>query len=463
MSDLDEFGIPEEEWSLLTNALAEPVEQLIVVESKDPGQLREIERRLPELIGRRRLLRQAVDFNAMREPENVWKTAQSYIQSTNTDNNGFELTPSPHRGRSAWGRLKAGKASDSACPHPNPPPLGEGTLLELNSTVLTTSIPLLVVVMDVWPTPDDGEAVKQLVAFWRGMNQLREQWHSLPAQVLFLLSPAAYRHLSLNADHLKRWISLKLRMWKGSTDLEVLARPGSIAVGGNVHGNVYTGQPPKDGLLASEIYSAMLVRLLEEAIIREESKSDLVRRYYLPLITESLAMGERQVAVTWRGKIGDLEGLAQEEREALKKLDEQLAEPADKFRFDVFFSYNSQYRTIVRELASALQKRGLKVWLDEDQTALLDALDRSASAAVLIGKGGLSTWQKKEMLLYYFRDNRPIIPVLLPDAPKNLTLPPFLANRSWVDLRQGITESKIDQLVWGITGKKPQSSDRRSG
>ena len=98
MSDLDEFGIPEEEWSLLTNALAEPVEQLIVVESKDPRQLREIERRLPELIGRRRLLRQAVDFNAMREPENVWKTAQSLTQPVNinvVELSRQEISPTP--------------------------------------------------------------------------------------------------------------------------------------------------------------------------------------------------------------------------------------------------------------------------------------------------------------------------------------------------------------------------------
>ena len=138
MSDVDEFGIPEEEWSLLTAALAEPVEQLIVVESKDPDQLREVERRLPELIGTRRLLRQAVDFNAMREPENVWKTAQSYIQSTNTDINAIELTPSPHGGRPGWGRSNGSEASDLTRPHPNPPPWVEGTV-ELNATVLAGS------------------------------------------------------------------------------------------------------------------------------------------------------------------------------------------------------------------------------------------------------------------------------------------------------------------------------------
>ena len=410
--------------------------------------------------------------------------------------------------------------TDLYCPHPNPPPWGEEAL-KLNSTVLNPPIPMLVVVMDVWPTPNDAEAVKQLAVFWRVMNQLREQWHSLPAQVLFLLSPAAYKHLSLNADHLKRWVSLKLRMWQGSTDLEVLARPGGkantpqplhfagsqirlqrlvelgelsreeyelltrgrstfaftgngaiaqsggvaasnhgVAIRGDIHGDVYKviGEPPN--------YRAEMVRLLEEAILRGESISEQVRRYYLPLITESLAMGDRQAALTWREKIGGFKGLTQEDREALNKLDEQLAEPAGKSRFDVFFSYNLQDRTTVRELASALQKRGLKVWLDEEQilAGMGWAIDtevgirNSASLAVLIGKYPLSRPQHFDMeyVQSITTDCYPrILPVLLPSAPKYLTLPPFLDNYQWLDLRQGITEAKIDQLVWGITGKKP--------
>ena len=42
----------------------------------------------------------------------------------------------------------------------------------------------------------------------------------------------------------------------------VAAGDGGIAIGGNVHGDVYLGEPPKDGLQALEIYRAVLVRSL---------------------------------------------------------------------------------------------------------------------------------------------------------------------------------------------------------
>ncbi|MCX7112343.1 MAG: toll/interleukin-1 receptor domain-containing protein [Proteobacteria bacterium] len=345
-------------------------------------------------------------------------------------------------------------------------------------------IPLLVVVIAIWPGQDNGKATKQLAAFWRGMNQFRERWHSLSAQVLFLLSPIAYKHLSLNADHLKRWISLKLRLWEGSTDLEVLARPGMeantppplrINVPSTDNENVSAPSINGSNPTASEKFFLTRQILgfqgpqLEKAIRRGESKSDQVKRYYLPMIAESLAMGDRQGAKNLREEIGGLEGLGQEECEALKKLDGQLAEPTNTHRFDVFISYRKRDRDTVRKLLSALRKRGLKVWWEEEQilsgiswqTVLGAGLRDSASIAVLIGKDGLGTWQLREIqavLREIARYKLPIIPVLLPDAPKNLTLPPFLANRSWVDLRQGITEAKIDQLVWGITGKKPSVS-----
>ena len=53
------------------------------------------------------------------------------------------------------------------------------------------------------------------------------------------------------------------------------------------------------------------------------------------------------------------------------------------------------------------------------------------------------------------RDGRPVIPVLLPYAPTKSELPMFLSNRTWVDLREGLRKVGLDQLVWGITGVKP--------
>ncbi len=51
----------------------------------------------------------------------------------------------------------------------------------------------------------------------------------------------------------------------------------------------------------------------------------------------------------------------------------------------------------------------------------------------------------------------PVIPVLLPDAPTEPKLPPFLQGLTWVDFRLEYPEP-MGQLTWGITGQKPQGN-----
>ena len=108
----------------------------------------------------------------------------------------------------------------------------------------------------------------------------------------------------------------------------------------------------------------------------------------------------------------------------------------------------------MRRLARALESRGLRVWLDEDQLVpgrpwqeeLEKIIQTTESAAVLIGENGFGSWETPEMrvcLDEYVRRKLPVIPVLLPDAPKELELPPFLRSFTWVDLRGGVTLSLI--------------------
>ena len=42
----------------------------------------------------------------------------------------------------------------------------------------------------------------------------------------------------------------------------------------------------------------------------------------------------------------------------------------------------------------------------------------------------------------------------LPGAPSQPDLQMFLGNRTWVDLRNGLTTDAVEKLVWGITGTK---------
>lgn len=131
--------------------------------------------------------------------------------------------------------------------------------------------------------------------------------------------------------------------------------------------------------------------------------------------------------------------------------------------FDVFLSHNSKDKPAVRELSRRLVERNIRVWLDEDQLIpgrnwqplLEQGIAESKTGAVLVGKDGLGPWVDEEMqalLRQAASDGKPVIPVLLPRAPKKPELPLFLTNRTWADLRGGFTDQGLDKLVWGITG-----------
>jgi hypothetical protein len=137
--------------------------------------------------------------------------------------------------------------------------------------------------------------------------------------------------------------------------------------------------------------------------------------------------------------------------------------------FDVFLSHSSHDKPAVRQLKAMVVKHDLAVWLDEDQLQpgipwqpLLErGIKSSRSVAVLIGNDGLAPWESEEMraaLQLAVQDGRPVIPVLLPGSTRAPELPLFLANRTWVDLRDGWTDEGMAKLVWGITGRKPRSS-----
>jgi nucleotide-binding universal stress UspA family protein len=134
--------------------------------------------------------------------------------------------------------------------------------------------------------------------------------------------------------------------------------------------------------------------------------------------------------------------------------------------FDVFLSHNSKDKLTVRAVGEALKARGLRVWLDEWelvpgrpwQEDLEEIIQSTKSAAVLVGADGFGPWETPEMrgLLSEFVNRKlPVIPVLLPDAPKQPVLPLFLKQFTWVDLRGGLTNDGVNRLIWGITGKKP--------
>lgn len=144
-------------------------------------------------------------------------------------------------------------------------------------------------------------------------------------------------------------------------------------------------------------------------------------------------------------------------------------------KFDVFLCHNSEDKPAVITIAEQLQEQGVKPWLDVWelqpgvvwQTALEQQIENIEAVAVFTGKKGLGPWQEEEVracLQEFILRKCPVIPVLLSDAEAQPQLPLFLRNRHWVDFRIQSPDPLV-QLVWGITGRRPQriTSSRSSG
>lgn len=126
--------------------------------------------------------------------------------------------------------------------------------------------------------------------------------------------------------------------------------------------------------------------------------------------------------------------------------------------FDVFLAHNSQDKPLVRAIANKLKRRGIKVWIDEEQIlpgrpfqdVIQQAIQNVKSAAIFIGSGGLGKWQVLEQrsLISRFVDaDIPVIPVLLPGVdciPEHLL---FLKELNWVSFANGIDDVEaLDKL-----------------
>jgi hypothetical protein len=136
--------------------------------------------------------------------------------------------------------------------------------------------------------------------------------------------------------------------------------------------------------------------------------------------------------------------------------------------YDVFLCYNSKDKEQVMTIGTRLKERGILPWLDvwevrpgtRWQRELRRHLRSIKSVAVFIGEKGPGVWQELEVelaLQELAKRDRPIIPVILEGRQGHPRLPPFLDLWHLVDMRQRDPDP-FEQLVWGITGKKPLTS-----
>jgi hypothetical protein len=136
--------------------------------------------------------------------------------------------------------------------------------------------------------------------------------------------------------------------------------------------------------------------------------------------------------------------------------------------FDVFLCHHSKDKPAVKEIGERLKERGILPWLDEWerrpgltwQRLLENQIQQIKSAAVFVGQEGIGPWQDQELeafLRQFVKRECPVIPVVLPDCEKPPELPIFLQGRIGVDFRKNDPDP-MEQLVWGITGKRDDSS-----
>jgi hypothetical protein len=139
--------------------------------------------------------------------------------------------------------------------------------------------------------------------------------------------------------------------------------------------------------------------------------------------------------------------------------------------FDVFLCHNSEDKRSIRQIARALQSRGVQPWFDEwhapPGTRWIWELERQLnsvrSAAIFIGESGLGPWQRQEMeglLVRLNREETPLIPVILRNGAEPTALPLFLEGLGYVDMRKRSASDKLAEAIRKANGTKPASRRR---
>lgn len=139
-------------------------------------------------------------------------------------------------------------------------------------------------------------------------------------------------------------------------------------------------------------------------------------------------------------------------------------------KFDVVLCHNSKDKPEVEKIRIELLQRGIDSWLDKYdfepfrpwQNQLEEIIGQIKAVAIFIGSSGVGPWAHIEMNLSFaefVKRNLRMGLVILPSCKYTLTeleeqTPRLLRSFHWVDFRQHDPEP-LGQLIWGITGIKP--------
>ena len=296
-------------------------------------------------------------------------------------------------------------------------------------------------------------------AFWRGFLRLQQcdmqtyklAWRS-PIHRAFVMAKMKIRHTRTMPTFLK-------------VDL----RECSVLLEKVVLNCSYGERKPKHleevVSLSIQIHDSVLTPILKMILSGEE------RHLILEMV--------RQIAAT--SEVGWVKELEEKVTSHQDMVDDLLIDAAiwESRRlqgdFDVLLCHNDEDKPIVKKIAEQLLARGYLPWLDvwelqpgrPWQTPLQQQIHRVKAAAVFVGKNGISSWQQLEvdaLLIEFHKRGCAVIPALLPEAPSEAELkkqqgmfPSFLETLRWISFSEG-TPDPIDQLIWGITDKRPMAS-----
>lgn len=133
----------------------------------------------------------------------------------------------------------------------------------------------------------------------------------------------------------------------------------------------------------------------------------------------------------------------------------------------MFICYNRGDQAPVQGVVDKLKAAGINVWLDVElppgalwQAEPDKAIDSIPCAAVFIGRSDRRPWQDLEIYAFIpalVRRRARINPVILSGSKRKPRLPTSLNGMNWVDFRCAAPDP-MTQLIWGITGTKPDHS-----
>ena len=134
----------------------------------------------------------------------------------------------------------------------------------------------------------------------------------------------------------------------------------------------------------------------------------------------------------------------------------------------IFLSHAGEETANAKELAHQLRQAGVEVWLDVERLKpgdrwmekIEEGLREASALVVYVGRSGVRNWVDNEVRVALDRSTKDpsfrLIPVLGPKADPE-SLPLFLKQYQWTDLRQGVDQvGHLKKLLATVTEKPPE-------